>query len=228
MPTTRKPPPIRATLNTLAPDSILPAGDRGTITIGRWVIDQVRRGVHPFHAAAATGILASELQAWTREGALVVNRMEAGASWEHDFTPEQQDQALFAVELNQALGLSLTRTTLAVESHIAGGQPVVKTIEVRDASGNVTEKRTTTTHRAPSLDAAMWKLERLAADVFGSKATVNLTVNDLTDTDGVKSTLEARMEEVAARLGAIDTTASDAAPEIETGEQHGHDPHDPA
>lgn len=196
---TTPPPPLRPSINHLAPGDIAP-GVR--ISIGDWITDQVRRGVHPVHAAAACGITTSELLSWTREGAVAVNRLAAGADWRKDFTPAEQDLAVFSDKMNRALGLAITQTTLQVSQHVRGGRTLKTVTEKRDPSnGNVViERIERTEEQAPNLDAAKWYLERVAPNVFGAKATLQVNVADLTDTEAVKSTVESRMIEVAERL----------------------------
>lgn len=214
---TRKParrkhpaPPIRPTITTLAPGDIAPGQ---TINLGDWIIEQIRRGVHPVHAAAAAGVTHTELLSWTRQGALAINNLAAGADWTKDFTPEQQDLALFADKINRALGLAITQTTLTVAAHVRGGRKLRTTTEKVDGSNRVVERTERTEEQAPNLDAAKWYLERIAPDVFGTRSSLQVNVQDLTDTEAVRSTVEARMLEVAERLSSkvveVDTVDDD-------------------
>lgn len=212
-PAQRLAPPLRPTITALAPADVAPGNV--SLTIAEWIVEQVVRGAYPPHAAAACGITGPELTAWTREGVIVLNRLANGADWNADFTPEQQDLAVFADNLNRALGRQLTRTTLAVSSAIAGGSRVETIRETIDpATGDVTERKRTVEKLAPSLDAAKWMLEKMAPEVFGQKATLNVNVVDVSDTDDQRSILEARMEGVLERMfpDAIEATSSEPEP----------------
>lgn len=181
-------------------------------------MDQVTAGVDPITAAGCAGVLPGELQAWIREGALAFERLNAGDDWHKAFTPEQQHCALFTEQVTRARSLYLNRLSSTAQ---------------RLAVGEFERRRTTTRRRKPSTaeveagadeyvvevtelvevvlpDAEMirWLLEHGAPDVYGKRARLDVTVQDMTDTEVVEDVVERRMREAAAALmaAAIETT----------------------
>lgn len=193
-------PPLRVTLRTISPTS------EGTTTksIGDLIIEQVQKGVDPVNASGAVGVTAPELMAWMREGQLVRDRLAAGADWRKEFTPEQQDAALFAEALVKAHASHIAALSIVAEMGARGGLIKRRTVtrQTTNAAGvqqspDVTETVETT---LPDMDMVRWKLERLAPEVYGAKATLNVNVQDMTDTDATADTVEQHMREVAEQL----------------------------
>jgi hypothetical protein len=198
-------PLTRPDVATLVPSDQTPGRQ---VTIGDFIVEQIRAGVDRNYAAATVGVTTQELAAWMREGALVFSRLNAGADWRKDFTRDQQDCAMFADKALRAVGQHIARLAIQAEQLARGGLQRSETRVKTDAAGRVLERQETTMTLLPDADMLRWKLERLAPQVYGSKATLNLTVTDLTDTDDEGDAMERRMTEVARAL-AIETTGED-------------------
>lgn len=194
----RRPAPTRPTISGQAPGR--------QDTIGEFIVEQIQAGVDPITAAGTCGILPAEFQAWMREGATAFARLNAGGDWRKDFTPDQQDAALFAEQVVRARSSHIARLSLIAEQGARGGA-IRRVTRTKSVGGNQVEVTETVETALPDLDMVRWKLEKLEPAVYGSKATLNVNVTDLTDTDAVADTVGARMREIAARLGTIDTTA---------------------
>lgn len=178
-----------------------------TVNVGDFIVEQIRAGVDPNYAAGTVGVTAAELMAWMREGTLVFSRLNAGGDWRRDFTPEQQDCAHFADKALRAQSTHIARLAIIAEQVARGGQTKTET-RTKRVNGVVVEETTTTTELLPDGDMLQWKLEKLAPTVYGNRATLNLAVTDLTDSDDEAETMARRMREVAAAL-AIEATSSD-------------------
>lgn len=196
----------------LTPSDPAPGGVERTI--GSLIVEQVRGGVDLINAAGVAGITAAELTAWIREGTMVQQRLRAGDDWYKAFTPAQQDQAIFADEVIRARSGHISTLSVIAEQLARGG--MTKTTRRRKTVlGQVVEEHETVETMLPDGDMVKWKLEKLEPQVYGSKATLNVNVTDLTDSDAVGDTWEKRMMEIAAQLGgdtthAIETTGRDA------------------
>lgn len=209
MPRKARPKPVRPTLTSILPNDQAPGRD---ITVGDYIIEQVRNGVDPINAAATAGITPQELGQWSREGQLTSSRLTAGANWRTDFTPFQQDAYDFAARLLRATATTVARLSLLSEQ-IARGGATKTSRRTKTTGGRITEVNELVETLLPDADMIRWRLEKLAPGVYGSKATLNVTVVDLTDTDDQADALMARMLAVAEGLAeqrAIDTTATDA------------------
>jgi len=219
MATKTRPAPPRVGIGTLLPGDDQPGQKRWTI--GDYIVEQVKAGVDPINAAGAAGVMPAELTAWTREGALVFARLSGGALWERDFTPEQQDCAWFADALVKAHAQHISRLALVSEQAARGTLPPRVSTRTKSVGGQIVEVVTTSETLMPDLDMVKWKLERLEPGVYGQRATLNVNVTDLTDTDVTEDVIARRMAAVAAalvgELGAgdgdavIDVTSSDDA-----------------
>lgn len=215
MATKTRPAPVRLRVGSIVPSHYVP-GRTSQVTVADFIVEQINAGVDPINAAAVVGVDAGEFRAWMREGMLVFAKLNAGADWTKAFTPEQQDAALFAQETIRAHAAHISRLTV-VSEQIARGQlpPKVKTVR-KSVNGQPTEETVTTETMLPDADMVRWKLEKLAPDIYGQKATLNITVSDLTDTAATVDIVEQRMREVAEALmaslpGAIETTATESA-----------------
>lgn len=207
-PNHRPAPSPRPDLNSLAPADVAAAAET---TIGDHIIAQVRQGVDPVTAAATAGVTPQELTAWAREGQLVSARLSAGADWRKDFTAYQQDCYDFAGRLLRAAAITVSRLSMVSEQIARGGRERTNK-RTKTQGGVVVEEVVTVETLLPDAEMVKWRLEKLAPQVYGSRATLNITVTDLTDTDDVADNLRARMMEIAAglRSEAIEATASDA------------------
>lgn len=174
----------------------------GNTTIADYIVVQVRAGAHPEHAAAAAGVMPGQFRAWMREGATTLNRYFSGEEW-HNFSDNQQDSALFAQATAQAVGRWASNAAIALEQLARGGMELGETKVKVDARGR-TETTTTSSRTLPDRAALTWKLERLLPGVYGSRATVDINVADLTDDDDMATMVQAQMLKVAERLGVID------------------------
>lgn len=202
----RPPAPLtRPTVNALTPHDIAPGRD---VTIGDFIVEQVRAGVDLNYAAGVAGVTNQEVMAWMREGSLVFARLNAGARWTHDFTAEQQDCAVFADKAIRAVSSHIARLALTAEQIARGTLTKEETRTKRDAAGRLLETTTVTAKVLPDPSMIMWKLERLAASVYGPKATLNISVQDLSDTDDEADALADKMLALGAAL-AIEATATD-------------------
>lgn len=199
----RRTQPVRPTIGGQAPGR--------SDTVGEFIVEQIQAGVDPITAAGTCGILPAEFQAWMREGATTYARLGAGADWRKDFTPDQQDAALFAEAVVRARSNHIARLSLIAEQGARGGA-VKRTTRTRSVGGQPVEVVETVETALPDLDMVRWKLEKLEPAVYGSKATLNVNVTDLTDTESVADTVGARMREIAKRLGTIETTATEDTP----------------
>lgn len=199
---TRPAPIIRLGPNDQAAD--------GRRTIGQLIIEQVEAGVDLINAAGVAGITSNELAAWIREGTLVRARLNAGAMWAKEFTPVEQDQAIFAEAVVRARSTHIATLSILAEQLARGG--LTKTsVRRRTQNGQVVEQVETVETLLPDADMVKWKLEKLEPQVYGSKATLNVNVQDLTDSDTVGETWDKRMREIAEALGApaIEATGSE-------------------
>lgn len=207
MATLKRPaPPFRPTLTALVPSDQAPGGAK-TFTVGDLIVDQVKAGVDLINAAGVAGVTSTELQAWIREGTLVFNRLGAGSDWSKDFTPDQQDMAVFADRVIRARSTHISTLSVIADRAARGGQEKT-TVRRKSVAGQVVEETVITERTLPDMDVLKWKLEKLEPSVYGSKATLNVTVTDLTDTEAVGESWEKRMNEIAAALSveAIETT----------------------
>lgn len=178
------------------------------MTCGQLIIDQVQAGVDLVNAAGVAGVTPAELSAWIREGTQVRARLNAGADWHRDFSDAQQDQALFADEVVRAHSAHIA-TLSVISEQLARGGLTKTTTRRKTVAGTVVELHETVETMLADGDMVKWKLEKLEPQVYGSKATLNVTLTDLTDSDTVGDTWDKRMREIAESLGgelAIETT----------------------
>lgn len=179
------------------------------MTVGQLIVDQVKAGVDLVNAAGVAGVTSGELAGWIREGTMIRQRLNAGADWSKDFTADQQDQALFADAVVRARSGHISTLSVIAEQMARGGQERT-TVRRKTAGGVLVEEVTTVERLLPDTDMVKWKLEKLEPAVYGSKATLNVTVADLTDSDAVGETWEKRMMEIAKTLlPAIETTGTE-------------------
>lgn len=201
--------PTIVTLRTVSPTS----EGTPTKTIGELIVEQVSKGVDPVNAAGAVGVLPPELFAWMRDGQLTRDKLSAGADWRTMFTPEQQDAALFSEQIVKARAAHIAALSLVAEQGARGGLTKRRVSTKTNAAGIIESTEVVET-TLPDMDMVRWKLERLAPEVYGSKATLNVNVQDMTDTDAVSDVVEQHMREVADQLAgalrpAIEATARD-------------------
>jgi hypothetical protein len=194
------------------PDLNAPSAYRADGTVAESIITQIRAGSDAYAAAGTEGIPPPLLRTMLNDGHTQWMRAVAStADWATDFTPAQQDLALFYWEVQRAIATSQSRSSLLLERHIEGG--LTKTTTRRKiVAGSVIEEFVTVETLLPSLEALKFKLERLYADVYGPKATLRLSSVDLSDTEEVGRALEEAMEVVARRLQAIDAGEAPGAP----------------
>lgn len=206
------PRPVRPTISTLLP-SDLAAGKPQTI--GDYIVSQIDAGVHPVTAAAAAGVQSSEYLTWMREGQLVVARLNGGAVWETDFTPDQQDMAIFAERAVKAHGSQVARLTVVSEQIARGGierrSTRTKHVAATGDSPALVETVETVERTLPDAGMVQWRLEHLEPSVYGKKATLAITVHDQTDSSAVADLVAERMAQIVARFTppAIETTATE-------------------
>lgn len=208
----RPKPPTRPTISGLAPADAAPG--REHLTIGQFIVEQIKAGVDPVNAAGAAGVLPAEFTAWMRDGARAYNRVTSGADWYKDLTPAEQDAVVFADQVVRARSTHIAALTVIAEQGARGGLQRRRTVTKR-VNGQVAEVVETIETTLPDLDMVKWKLERLEPTVYGSKATLNLTVSDLTDTAETADVVSRRMEEIALALAdvpAIETTGTEIEP----------------
>jgi hypothetical protein len=200
-------PPIRPTITGLVPSDQTPGR---SITVGAFIVEQINAGVDPVNAAGAAGVTPAELLSWMREGTMGVSRLNAGADWRKDFTREQQDCVVFADATIRARSAHIARLAVIAEQAARGGLKR-RTVRTKRIGGQVVEEHTTEETTLPDLDMVRWKLEKLEPQVYGSKASLSITVQDMTDTDAVADTVGARMREIAERMraAAIEATSSE-------------------
>lgn len=182
-----------------------------TITVDRYIVEQVRSGVDPITAAQTAGVSPPEFLAWMREGALVAAKLGAGGVWETDFTPAQQDAFLLSVEVNRAHATHIATLSVVAEQVARGGVTTTVT-RTKSVNGQVVEEHVTTETTLPDPSMLKWKLEKLEPSIYGQKATLNVTVVDLTDTDTAADVQRDRMLDVARSLDNvawIEATARD-------------------
>lgn len=181
--------------------SPLPGADTDK-TIGGFIVDQLVAGVDPTNAALAAGVSSTEYRQWMRDGVEGLQRLDNGAVWEKDFTPEQQDIVVWAVEARRAHGRHIA-SLAARAQQLASGAPLERIIEVRDASNKLVETRTTTETQTPDGPMIRFLLERLAPETYGRDVHLDVTVHDVTDTGTVRTRTEERMNEILARYNII-------------------------
>lgn len=180
-------------------------------TVADYIVMQIEQGVDPFNAAGVCGVTAQEFQAWMREGALVFSRLNNGADWSADFTPEQQDCAVFADQVGKAHSRHIALLEALAQSAARGQLAPKVTVRTKTVGGQVVEEHRTTETAMPDMDIVKWKLTKLEPAIYGDKATLSVTVTDLTDTPDVADSVERRMREIAAKLmGAVEATATEA------------------
>jgi hypothetical protein len=178
-------------------------------TIGDFIVEQIRAGVDPNYAAGVAGVTTAELQAWMREGTVCFARLNAGAHWVKDFNAEQRKLAWFTDKAVRAISAHISRLAIIAEQVARGTLPPKVEIRTKtDARGRVVETTRVETSHLPDANMLQWKLEKLAPTVYGSRATLNLTVTDLTDSEDEADVLARKMRDVAASL-AIEASSSD-------------------
>lgn len=182
-------------------------------TVADFVVEQIRAGVDPATAAGTVGVTPGEFTAWMREGILVRSRLDSGSVWETDFTTEQQDCCVFSDAVVRAVSTHLSRLQI-ISEQIARGGVERRITRTKTVNGAVTEVHETLEKSLPDGDMIKWKLEKLAPAVYGPKATLNVNVADMTDTDAVADVVARRMGEIAAglRARAIEAAARDTPP----------------
>jgi hypothetical protein len=195
----RHPAPLRA----LKPTDPAP-GRRDTV--GDFIVEQIDAGVDPNYAAGTAGITAQEFQAWMRTGTQVFAGLNAGQDWSRDFTPDQQDCAVFADRALRSVSSHIARLAIVAEQLARGGLTTTETRERRTSTGQVVERTVVTKTALPDPNMLTWKLERLAPTVYGRNPTINLTVADLTDTDEEGEALRTHLLDLAKNL-AIEASA---------------------
>jgi hypothetical protein len=181
------------------------------MSIGDYIVDQIKAGVHPITAAATAGVPSAEYLTWLREGQLVIARLNGGAEWESEFTPAEQDMALFAERAVKAHAEQVARLTIVSEQIARGGIETKSTRTKKDQKGTVLEVVETLERTLPDSGMVQWRLEHLEPSVYGRKATLNVTVQDVTDTTVVRDTVTEKMLLIVERLmpKAIETTATE-------------------
>lgn len=197
--------PTAPRLAAIMPDDLAGGASK---TVAEFIVDQIRAGVDPATAAGTVGVTPTEFMAWMREGSLVRSRLETGADWTTDFTAEQQDCAAFSDAVVRAVSTHLSRLQI-ISEQIARGGVEKRITRTKTVNGLVTELHETVERTLPDGDMIKWKLEKLAPAVYGAKATLNVNVADMTDTDAVADVVARRMSEIAAGLKAraIEATA---------------------
>lgn len=210
---TKTRPPARLTLGTLIPKDQA-AGT--THSIGEFILEQIGAGVHPITAAGAAGVTPAEYITWIREGQQVIQRLNAGHDWDLDFTPEQQDMAVFAQQAIRAASEQIARLTVVSEQIARGGlkRTTTRTKQIAAAGQQPQTLETTTTTETmlPDPDMVKWRLEHLEPAVYGKRATLSVTVSDMTDTEALRDTTAELLAAIVAQFApqAIETTASES------------------
>lgn len=210
-------PPKRAITTLLPVDQA--AGKPGT-TIGDYIVSQIDKGVPPIIAAATAGIDQATYMTWLREGQLVIARLNGGSVWETDFTPEQQDMAVFAERAVRAHALRVARLTVKADEIACGGlekrSTRTKKLKGADDAESLLEVVETVETALPDAAMVQWLLEHGEPSIFGRKATVNINVADMTDTAAVKEVIIERFDQIVATFKAraieaqaIEVTATD-------------------
>lgn len=208
MATKTRPAPVRVMLSGILPTD--QTAGRSDVTVGDYIIEQISAGVHPITAAGAAGVSPPEYMAWIREGQLALTRLNAGASWEQDFTPDQQEYALFAQRAVLSHSQQVAKLTVLSEQ-VARGGITTKTTRRKLVGGAVVEEVTTEAKTLPDPDMLKWRLEHLEPSVYGKRATLAITVADMTDTDVVRDLVADRMAAIIERFNpaAIEATATE-------------------
>lgn len=206
--TKRPPPPTRPSLTGIVPSDQTPGR---SVTVADFIIEQLKAGVDPANAAGTAGVTTAEMQGWIREGVLGFVRLNAGEAWLTTFTPYQQDCALFADRALRARSTHISFLSIVAEQAARGTLKPKTTVRTRTVNGQVVERVETVETSMPDPDMLRWKLERLEPQVYGQRATLNLTVTDLTDTTAFADSIEKRMQEIARALAVEYPDAIDAA-----------------
>lgn len=209
MATKARPAPTRPQLTAILPSDQTPGR---SVTVGDFVIEQIKAGVDPANAAGTVGVTPGEFMAWMREGTLGLGKLNSGVDWRL-FTRDQQDFTLFADKVIRARSAHIARLSITSEQ-VARGGVERRSSRTKTVNGQVVEIIETVERTLPDGDMLRWKLEKLEPAVYGPKATLNVTVADLTDTSDVADVVERRMREIAASLrarhaDAIETNASE-------------------
>lgn len=181
------------------------------LTVADYIVEQIQSGVDPITAGQVAGVAPPEFLSWMRQGALVAARLDAGSDWTTDFTPDDQDCLLFAQRVNRAHATHIARLAVTAEQLARGGVEK-RVVRTKSVAGNTVEVVEAIERTLPDPKMVQWMLEKLEPSVYGQKATLNVTVVDLTDTDSAQDVQRERMLEVARSLGNhkfIDTTATE-------------------
>lgn len=195
----RHPEPERLTINTRLPD--------GT-PLGQRIIAQLDAGVDPANAAGAAGISWPEYQAWIREGTVIFNRWANGEDWATAFTAYEQDLMLWAREASKAHARHISVLSVISEQVARGGLSKTST-RTKTVNGAVVEVHETVETTLPDPDMLKWRLERLEPAVYGPRATLHVSVVDLTDTPDVKAKYLSRYEALVAARAARELPAGE-------------------
>lgn len=169
-------------------------------TVGDYIVAQLHAGVDPPSAALSAGITPSEYGAWIRQGSLVQARLNNGANWDTDFTPEDQDACLFAAAARRAHGQHVATLIIHAEQLARGG--LVKRNTRRKRARNdtgemaIVEELITEETMLPDGDMLRWKIAALVPDVYGKRSNLDITLHDDTDTDVVATLVAERIATV--------------------------------
>jgi hypothetical protein len=206
-------------------DDVVRERDGQPVTAAEAIIELVRTGMPPMHAASSVGFVREIYSGWLRNAARARKRLLA---WEHgvEGAQEPSDKDLVLAEFLDSME-SAASTAMATEwtrlgMLAAGGLPVEKTVTtvkvaVDDKGNETVIERTTKTEREktlPSVQALTWRMTRRWPEVFGDRVA-------LTGADGGPVELDVTAAGLVSRLrGIIDATSTER-PERAVGAEPG-------
>lgn len=185
------------------------------VTVEDAIIQRVTVGQPLHRAARSVGISGDVLRDWTRIAGLARAR-QALTDTGHKpppkpLTKNEQRLVAFLLRLEAAEAEAELRKVMIVEGLATGGQRVLRTIEKRDAHGNLVERTETVETTLPSFAAARWWLEQRVPETWG-RNRVEVTGADgapLVDGEGATAGLVAAIRAGMSADVTEDTSASE-------------------
>lgn len=151
---------------TVLPQVIRHRDDGSPVTTGEQVIEKRRLGLDDQSACDAAGISRQTLHNWRLGGA---RARTIAAQGKRALTPEEQDLAAFITALDAAEAMWEANNLAIIARAAEGGAVTTKTVEKRNADGELVERTVTTETLHPQWQAAAWQLERMRREKYARR-----------------------------------------------------------
>lgn len=136
------------------------------VTAGEQVIERRRLGLDIESAAASAGVSRISIHTWRLDGARV---RAIEAQGKRELTPHEALFRGFVDDLERAESEWEANNLAVIQRAAQGGFVSTKTVEKRDAAGDLIERSVTTETLHPQWQAAAWQLERLRRDKYARR-----------------------------------------------------------